>query len=157
MDLSQDTVCTRFGKYTAKVVCSYQSLAFNFDKTCSRWIEKQNDSMIMKFWVSIFADFHCGGKISWVRGWLFVIPSLLSLPASTPLPLPPHTKRPTCVREGECLLSWPSFVLPLQYFRSSVFSLSCLCQQDKQCQTSSQVYKYLRINASHLFNDFHLL
>ena len=34
-----------FGKYRAKLACICQSLAFNFDKTCSREIET-NDSMI---------------------------------------------------------------------------------------------------------------
>ena len=42
IDLWQDTGW--FGKHRAKVACTYQSLAFNFDKTCSLEIET-NDSM----------------------------------------------------------------------------------------------------------------
>ena len=37
---------SRYGSLNAKVACTYQSLAFNFDSTCSREIET-NDSMII--------------------------------------------------------------------------------------------------------------
>ena len=41
-----------FGKHRAKVACTYQSLAFNFNKTCSREIETK-DSMIILLFPSI--------------------------------------------------------------------------------------------------------
>ena len=43
-----------FGKHRAKVACTYQSLAFNFNKTCSREIET-NDSMIILLFPSFMS------------------------------------------------------------------------------------------------------
>ena len=37
-----------FGEYRAKVACTYQSLVFNFDKTCSREIETIDSSRPVK-------------------------------------------------------------------------------------------------------------